>query len=361
MIRLSLPITAEATMPFVALLTEANDGTVSSISARLIEADHDGLIFASEHGLFEVEGVSKEDILGEVVLVQPRAKRMERLFRLNANSNTLLVTERCDQLCVMCSQPPKKTHEDRFSLLTQASLHAPFGACIGISGGEPTLYKEQLFSMLEEVLRQRSDVSFHVLTNGQHFEQADIPRMRDPLYRRVSFGIPLYASTSQLHDQIVGKSDALVRLRESLAYLAQAGARIELRTVLVKSNQTELPHLARFISNMLRFIEVWSIMQLENVGFAKGRWHDLYVDHAQSFEGIDAALDIALTHGVPVQLFNFARCTVPSTYRMLARASISDWKRKYVNTCQSCTQQSDCAGFFEWHPTELAEQSVTPL
>src|SRR5690606_40913863 len=64
----------------------------------------------------------------------------------DSRHNTLLVTERCDQLSVMCSQPPKKQHTDLFPLLKQACLLAPKGATIGFSGGEPTLY--QLAKML---------------------------------------------------------------------------------------------------------------------------------------------------------------------------------------------------------------------
>ncbi|MBL7373277.1 His-Xaa-Ser system radical SAM maturase HxsC, partial [Escherichia coli] len=83
-------------------------------------------------------------------------------------------TERCDQLCVMCSQPPKKTHVDRFALFEQACLLAEPDSVIGISGGEPTLYKAELLGMIERVLTARPDLAFHVLTNGQHFQSEDI-------------------------------------------------------------------------------------------------------------------------------------------------------------------------------------------
>jgi hypothetical protein len=140
-----------------------------------------------------------------------------------------------------------------------------------------------------------------------------------------------------------------------------AGARVELRTVLLSSNLDHLPQLAAFVSGRLRFIEAWSIMQLENIGFARNRWPQLFVDHSKSFAPIGAALDHATSRGIPARLFNFPRCTVPIDYRDFAVASISDWKRKYMPACQSCSERGDCSGFFEWHPDSTALAGVSPL
>jgi hypothetical protein len=47
-----------------------------------------------------------------------------------ANHNTVLVTERCNNLCLFCSQPPKKSNDDW--LLTQSALAI---ASFGLDGG----------------------------------------------------------------------------------------------------------------------------------------------------------------------------------------------------------------------------------
>jgi len=358
MIRLSLPATSEATHPYVARL--ARTASAPSADAVLIDSGHGTSLFAGPHGLLAVEGAPADELDGDIVLVQPQTGRLERLIRKGSAHNTLLVTERCDQLCQMCSQPPKKTHVDRFDALEQACLLAEPDTTIGITGGEPTLYKDPLLGMLERVLAERPDLQFHVLTNGQHFEAADVPRLRDPRYEHVTWGIPLYAADAALHDQIVGKAGAYRRLRESFAYLLLAGARVELRTVLVADNLAGLPALAERVTTELRFAESWSIMQLEHIGFARNRWAQLYVDHARDFVPIAQALDWAVLHGIDARLFNFARCTLPEGYRDFAPASISDWKRKYASGCEGCREQQQCAGFFEWHPDE-ALQGVTPL
>lgn len=360
MIPLALPATAEGDTPFVTRLRcqPANDRAFES---RLISARAGVTAFSGSHGLIAIEGVDAAALDGDVVLVHPAGGRIERLLRADSQHNSLLVTERCDQLCLMCSQPPKKTHDDRFVLLEQACLLAPEKAVIGITGGEPTLFKDALLSMIERVLATRPDVEFHVLTNAQHFEEADIERLRAPIYRRVAWGIPLYAAAAPLHDEIVGKAGAFDRLERSLRVLLLAGASVELRTVVLQLNLNELPALARRVSNRLQFIHSWSIMQLENMGFARNRWSSLYVDHRQDFRPLAAALDRAALHGIHTRLFNFALCTVPERYRSYAAASISDWKRKLAPGCEACREKDHCSGFFEWHPDQAMREVVTPL
>jgi His-Xaa-Ser system radical SAM maturase HxsC len=361
MIPLRLPALADATDPYVVRLNSAgslpaNPGT----DAVLVETNEASSVYASDFGLLEVHGLDPAQLDGDVMFVDPRTASAERLIRAASLHNTMLVTERCDQLCVMCSQPPKKSHVDRFAALTQAALLAPPKAVVGITGGEPTLYKSELLQMLQHVLTRRPDVQFHVLTNGQHFDESDVSILRSRDFRRVQWGIPLYARTAELHDLIVGKKGAFDRLQQTFAHLIYAGANVELRTVVLTTNVEHLPALAHYVVGRLSFIDAWSIMQLENIGFARARWAQLYFDHAKRFDPIAEAVETAVLHGVNARLFNFARCTVPNDFRQYAAPSISDWKRRYASACSTCTERDLCSGFFEWHPDpELV--GVTPL
>lgn len=358
MIPLRLPAEIEARKPFVTRLVanagEASTSKFDNTESVVLFEDAHGVAFVGNRGVVSIDGVRAGDVLGDIVLVDPDKRSVERLIRASSHHNTLLVTERCDQLCQMCSQPPKKTHEDRFELLREACLLAPLGETIGITGGEPTLYKAELLDLVETVLAARDDLAFHILSNGQHFTEEDADRFRDRRYDRVVWGIPLYAPTAACHDAIVAKIGAFDRLHESFATLVRAGARIELRTVVLTANAARLPALARHIVQRLPFIESWSIMQLEAIGYAKNRWDRLLFDHACDFSAIAEALDLACLHGLSAQLFNFPLCTVPDLYRSFAVRSISDWKQKYVEPCETCSLQSRCAGFFEWHPPEHA-------
>jgi His-Xaa-Ser system radical SAM maturase HxsC len=208
-------------------------------------------------------------------------------------------------------------------------------------------------------MSSKAGISFHILSNAQHFDEADIVRLSSPLFEAVTWGIPLYSHIGDRHDTIVAKAGAFERLTQSFAVLLKSGARVELRTVVLSDNLNDFPALSRFVATHLGFCVQWSVMQLENIGFAKNRFTNLYVDHEQQFASIAEAIDVAVLYGMPVSLFNFARCTVPRNYRDYAVASISDWKRKFPLACNTCSEQALCSGFFEWHPEAMAK--VTPL
>jgi His-Xaa-Ser system radical SAM maturase HxsC len=350
LIPLLLRARAEGDRRYVARLQSANEYVTHPSDVALLSRQGSMQIYAGSNGLLQIDVGPDLNVDGDVVVVDPSKGIAERLIRARSPHNTLLVTERCDQLCVMCSQPPKKTHFDRFSEFTEACKLAPVADTIGISGGEPTLYKHELFALLEEVLNARPDLSFHVLTNGQHFDANDIETLSQPAFTNVTWGIPLYSSKAVEHDRIVGKSGAFERLSESLLHLLMAGSQVELRTVVLTTNISSLAATARYIGINLPFILQWSIMQLENIGFARRRFDALFVPFRREFALISEAIDIVELCGLEVALFNFPRCAIPTAYRDLAAASISDWKRKYVQECDSCREKHLCSGFFEWHP-----------
>ena len=304
-----------------------------------------------------------DDILGDVILVSPRSQKAQRLIRRNSQHNTILFTERCDQMCAMCSQPPKS--RDYMSWLehfTQASILADQGVRIGISGGEPTLHIEELFYLLETLSEARSDLSIHILTNAQHFDPKQKTRL-EQIHQtlNVLWGVPLYAPQPSLHDEIVGKVGAFEPLMNNLYFLASTGAHIELRTVLTARNVMELPALAKFISLNLPFIDYWAIMAMEPIGYAKANKEELFFDHSLFPEPLTATLDYAKSSNVPVALYNFPICTVPAKYRSFCSQSISDWKRKYIEECSECPEAGVCTGFFEWYTPEWKWEGVHSL
>lgn len=339
-----------------------NDGAALS--------DHDAVLIGRDGGAHEYDycGFSLNvyappdtEIHGDVLLLLPEQASAHRLIRADSRHNTLLVTEQCDQLCVMCSQPPKKQHSDLFDQFATAVTLAPEDSYIGISGGEPMLHKERLFTFLETSTVLRPDVRFHILTNGQHFEAGDLARLDAIGVERILWGIPLYARTSTLHDEIVGKEGAFVRLEETLSMLMLAGASVELRTVVMRQNFSELPALANYICNRLPFISVWALMQLERIGFGRMNWDKSFIDTSTDFSRMRSAVNIVSARGIDVALYNFPLCSVPEPYRSLTPSTISDWKRKYIDVCKACNSRDACGGFFEWYKHSEGFRGISAL
>lgn len=358
MIPLVVPIEIRgADTPLVVRLAST---TEAETDATLRQTGPETLLITHGRMRARFAGANPADYLGDVVLLDPTRSTMNRLIRTGSRHNTFLVTERCDQLCVMCSQPPKKTHQDNFQHFEAAALLAPHGATLGFSGGEPTLYKEQLFALLTRVHNARPDLRFHVLTNAQHFTEGDIGFLSSQVGHSVQWGVPIYAPYAQLHDDIVGKMGAFDKLLHGLSILCRSAAQVELRTVLTSMNAAVLPSLASFITRMVPFASPWAIMQLERIGFASNRWDQLFFDSSLDFEAVGQAIDIVRLSNVPVLLYNFPLCTVPQEFRPLAPATISDWKNKYLSICDGCNLRASCGGFFEWHHDQ-AYSRLEPL
>ena len=308
----------------------------------------------SVFGVFKIFFQSDDGFHGDVILCIPEAQKIQRLYRANSTNNTFLFTERCDQMCAMCSQPPRSSIDEwRFPHFRKTIELCDPDSTIGISGGEPTLYKDALFAILLNTIEKRPDVKIHILTNGQHFQDSDLPtllKINEGL--EILWGIPLYSFDAANHDEIVGKIGAFKILMENLYKVGSAKTAIELRTVLTKKNALDLPELANFISKHIPFISKWVIMAMEPIGFAKANKEELFFDHSEVKFPIQNALDVARLNGVSAQLYNFPLCTVDERYRQYCTQSISDWKTKYLDECSNCSKQESCCGFFEWYTEE---------
>lgn len=329
--------------------------------ASLVAELADDLIFQRGNASFALDRRLGSQALGDVVFVEPEIGRVSRWIRKGSLHNTLLVTERCDQLCVMCSQPPRKSHADRFEYFLEACRLAPNGATIGLSGGEPTLFLTALTELIRSAARDRPDLSFHILTNAQHFREEHVATLREPAFGNVLWGVPIYAADPALHDRLVGKVGAYELLLDGLSILGRAGQAVELRTVLMQPNYAALPSLARFVVANAPFVVTWALMQLEAAGFARGRWKELFVDHSHDSEPLTAAICLTAARGIETVIYNAPHCSVPASLRRYLRPSISDWKRAFPPACQPCTKQSECSGFFSWR-AELADyERARPL
>ncbi|WP_205389225.1 His-Xaa-Ser system radical SAM maturase HxsC [Sulfitobacter sp. JL08] len=365
MINLQLPIecSLQNSGPFVCRVEMPSENRFGEKGLALETDGKDGSVGNFEGLKIFFPGVKAEELYGDVLLVVPGHQTASRLIRCNSHHNTLLFTEQCDQLCVMCSQPPKRINDQwRLPFYKEAVRLADEGIPIGISGGEPTLQRDLFFDLLEDIVSSRPDIKLHILTNGQHFRDEDVPTLRRLNEEcDILWGVPLYAPEAESHDRIVFKDGAFEVLMPNLFRLASAKAKIELRTVLTGMNYPQLPSLANFISKNLFFLKVWAIMGLEPTGFAKAFREDLFVDHSVFFEPLEHALDIAKLRRIPTTLYNIPLCTVPPQYRKYCADTISDWKKKYLPECAPCEKRDSCSGFFEWYNESWRFEEINPL
>ncbi|OBP68191.1 hypothetical protein BAE39_26905 [Mesorhizobium loti] len=177
----------------------------------------------------------------------------------------------------------------------------------------------------------RPDLSFHVLTNGQHFDLDDWEAMSRIDRGRVVWGIPLYSCDPAVHDEIVGKAGAHAQLLENLALMCRLGAQVELRTVLMRPNADGLPLLARFIISTLPFIRTWAV-QMENIGFGRMNWRTLFYDSSEGFDVVGRSIDLVRSRGID------AGSTISRSARYRSHTAI--WRRLRSPTGSVPTERS---------------------
>ncbi len=294
---------------------------------------------------------------GDIIYIAPDGSRVSVLWKNTSVHNSLLLTEQCDNYCLMCSQPPK-TRDDTW-LFERAkrvvSLLPPTARSLGLTGGEPTLHADSLIGLLEHCRDTAPWLQLHLLSNGRRF--ADIgfsQRYAGVGIRDIMVGIPVYAPEPGLHDFIVQASGAFEETVHGILNLATLGQCIELRVVIQRHTVPVLPELAVFIARNLPFVDQVALMGLEMTGLARPNSAEVWIDPVDyQAELADAASTLAAA-GIVTKIFNHQLCVLDERLWPFAVRSISDWKNDYLDFCSNCSVRDVCGGVFTTSGSRLS-------
>ena len=109
---------------------------------------------------------------GDIVRINPKQNALRALYRRNSPHNALLLTERCNNFCLMCSQPPKDIDDSYIigDVLQVIPLMSPETKEIILTGGEPTLLGKNLIQIIECLKSHLPTTAVHILSNGRAFK-----------------------------------------------------------------------------------------------------------------------------------------------------------------------------------------------
>ena len=119
-----------------------------------------------------------------------------------------------------------------------------------------------------------------------------------------------------------------------------------LRIVVCKLNAEDIESIAWMIVSRLSKAHHVNIMAMEMTGNARVNADKLWISYRESFRYVKPAIDILINSGIDVGLYNYPLCTVDPQYRMLCAKSISSWKVRFANVCDSCALRTSCGGIF---------------
>ncbi len=297
-----------------------------------------------------VHGLSPSDHLsaGDVVALEPGGY-VRTLYRIGSRSNFLFATDRCNSFCLMCSQPPKAV-DDQSRIrqhLRLVELIDPSTRELGITGGEPTLLKDDLLRLVRYCKERLPETALHVLSNGRLFYYGSFARRLGAIgHPDLIIGVPVYSDLRAVHDFVVQSEGAFEQTLVGLQNLGRHGVPVEIRVVLQRYTYERLPRLAEFIYRNLTFAAHVTFMGLELMGFAVANLEDLWIDPYDYRDELREAVMHLAARGINVSVYNHQLCVVPRDLWPFCRRSISDWKNDYATVCVACAVKQRCGGFF---------------
>jgi len=311
-----------------------------------------------------VFGVPYLDYLqdGDVVLLLPSGT-VNTLYRRASPHNTILATERCNSLCLMCSQPPRPEDDSHrvAEILRLIDLVDPGCLEMGISGGEPTLLGDDLLRIIQKFKNRLPETGLHILTNGRLFSDRDFANRLGAIdHPNLMLGIPLYSDIDSEHDYVVQAKGAFDETVVGLYNLARAGVLIEIRVVLHAQTYRRLPQLSEYIYRNFPFVAHVALMGMEMFGFVHKNLRTLWIDPIDYQAQLEQATLTLAMSGLTVSIYNHQLCTLPESLWPFARKSISDWKNVYLDVCGECGVREFCGGFFH-SATKKHSAHIKPL
>jgi His-Xaa-Ser system radical SAM maturase HxsC len=286
---------------------------------------------------------------GDVVRLEPAKGGLRTLYRKSSAYNHFLLTERCNNYCLMCSQPPRAVDDGWIvdEILEALPLIDRGAAEIGFTGGEPTLLGPRFIELVQAAKAHLPGTALHILSNGRNFAKSslayDLAQVR---HHDLMIGIPVYGDVAHVHDHVVQADGAFDETIRGILELKRHGIRVEIRVVLQKQTVPRLADLARFFARNLLFIDHVALMGLELTGFARANLDQLWIDPADYQDHLVEAAGILNRAGMHLSIYNSQLCVLDPSLHRFARRSISDWKQEYMPECDGCVAKSDCAGFF---------------
>lgn len=284
---------------------------------------------------------------GDVVVINKQGEVIF-VYEINSNHNALMATERCNHRCIMCPQPPILQEKDKTPFnLKLISLFNKSTQEIGITGGEPTLIGDNLFTLINHIKKELPKTAISILSNGVKFaDKGYAMKLAKCRHQDLQIDIPLFSDIAEEHNRIVG-AKTFYKTVQGLYNLALFHQRIGIRIVVHKQTYKRLPQFADFIYHNFPFVAQVAFMQMETTGLVKENFEELWIDPYDYNRELREAVLLLADRGIKPYIYNAQLCVLPDEIRCYAQQSISDWKDIYIPECEGCVLKGQCAGFFE--------------
>ena len=295
--------------------------------------------------IFSVDELDRLKI-GDVVLVNTEGEIIV-FYQKKSNDNIIFITQACNCNCIMCPQALNKEEKNYTNLnIDLIKLIDKKTEFLALTGGEPTLHKEELIRIIGECKKHLPKTSLILLTNGINFEDFDFTKELISIsHPDVTIAVSLQSDIDKIHNMMMEK-EVFYRTLKGIYNLARFKQKIEIRIVITKLNYQRLNNFAEFIYYNFPFVYHIALMGLEPTGNALKNIDRLWVDPFEYKDILKETVQILHQRDMFVSIYNHQLCTLHVALWQFAEKSISIWKNIYLDLCERCDYKNDCGGFF---------------
>ncbi len=209
------------------------------------------------------------------------------------------LTMACNERCPFCNVPaeryPTRPRPEAELLAEVDALLRAGGRTLTISGGEPTLLRRRLLSLVREARRR----------GAQYVELQTNAVLIDPAYAAAlaaagvsSAFVSLLSHLPAQHDHLAGLGGAYGRCLSGIDALLDAGIRVALNPVIARSTQALVADYVDFVAARLPRVRSISLSAVQPHGRAAARAAELLPDYATLAGAIREARRRALRAGI---------------------------------------------------------------
>lgn len=286
-------------------------------------------------------------------------------YNNESSDNAFVVTGKCNSNCIMCPAAEaarKNASTSRIENLLQIVNHIPSDAQhLTITGGEPFLLGKDIFLLFEAMRNKFERTGFLLLTNGRIFS---IPEYCDALQQTLPaqtlLGIPLHGYDASTHDYITQATGSFMQTYTGLKNLLTRGFHIELRIVVSKITANYVNKIADMIISEFSSVFCVKFIGLEMLGNAAINQDRIWLPYNEAFQRSKQAILKLIQAGIDVGIYNFPLCAVEHEFWPICAKSITDYKIRFTEQCETCTVKDACGGIFAG-TYRLAKEGVSPI
>lgn len=271
----------------------------------------------------------------------------------------------CNNNCVSCIRETGVTPNPSFdevkqsiSKILSASQHIEF------NGGEPTLRKD-IFRILKYASSINPDAEIALLTNSRVFsKEENAKRLAGFGIRNLKVITSIYGENSSVHESVTRTKGSFEQQVKGIKNLVNLGISIELRVIINKLNCTHLEKIEGFISDNFEKKDFLSVdfVNPKICGQSYVNRNLVIPKISEVVPFLGSATKNLEAKGFNVRLFHFPLCTLPDSFRHLAKGITSEEGTfGFAGKCEQCSVKKMCSGIWRGYTNMFGEGEIKPF